>query len=45
MSAHRTQAFTGNRYALIFYQQANKFKIKGVKMEGKGLEDADLKIY
>ena len=47
MVAHRTEAFTGNRYALIFYKQKNKFDIKGVKMEGTGLEvgDADLKIY
>ena len=44
--AHRTQAFTGDRYAMIFYQQVNKFKVKGIEMVGKGLEDySDLKIY
>lgn len=47
MVAHRTEAFTGDRYALIFYKQVNKFQIKGVKMEGNGLEvgDDNLKIY
>jgi hypothetical protein len=45
--AHETQAFKGNRYAMIFYQQKNKFKIKGVKMVGKGFYDdpTDLKVY
>jgi hypothetical protein len=47
MVAHRTEAFTGDRYALIFYKQKNKFNIKGVKMEGRGIEvgDDNLKIY
>lgn len=47
MVAHRTEAFTGNRYALIFYKQKQKYDLKGIKMEGKGLEvgDDDLKIY
>jgi hypothetical protein len=47
MVAHRTEAFTGNRYALIFYKQKNKYDLKGIKMEGKGLEvgEYELKIY
>jgi hypothetical protein len=32
--AHKTEAFKGNRYALIFYQQKNRYKIKGVEMIG-----------
>ena len=52
--AHKTQPFTGNRYAMIFYQQKNKFKIRGLKMVGKGQGDefggidestTDLKVY
>jgi hypothetical protein len=47
MVAHRTEAFTGNRFAIIFYKQKQKYDLKGIKMEGKGLEvgDAELKIY
>ena len=45
--AHRTQPFTGNRYAIIFYKQKNKFNTKDVTMEGKGISvgEDDLKIY
>jgi len=45
--AHKTQDFKGNRYAMIFYQQKNKFKIPGVRMVGKGEvdDDSDLKVY
>lgn len=35
--AHRTEDFTGNRYAFIFYNQQLGKTIKGIKMEGKGL--------
>jgi len=44
--AHKTEAFKGDRYAMIFYQQVNKYKVKGISMVGSGLEDySDLKIY
>lgn len=46
--AHRTEAFKGNRYAMIFYQQKNKFKIPGLKMVGSGvdeIENSDFKVY
>jgi hypothetical protein len=44
--AHRTEAFKGNRYAMIFYQQNNRYKIKGVEMVGLGLElSSDFKVY
>ena len=44
--AHKTEPFTGDRYAMIFYQQVNKFKIKGTPMVGSGLDDySDLKVY
>ena len=44
--AHRTEAFKGDRYAMIFYQQINKYKVKGVSMVGSGLDDySDLKVY
>ena len=47
--AHKTEAFKGNRYAMIFYQQKNKYKIKGVEMVGKGIDDevvnSDFKVY
>jgi len=32
--AHKTEAFKGERYAIIFYQQKNKYKIKGIEMIG-----------
>lgn len=34
--AHRTEAFKGTRYALIYYNQVEGAKIKGKKMEGEG---------
>jgi hypothetical protein len=43
--AHKTEAFKGNRYAMIFYQQKNRFKIPGLKMVGKGINDEDFKVY
>jgi hypothetical protein len=47
--AHRTEAFKGNRYAMIFYQQVNRYKIKGVEMVGLGVDDiiinSDFKVY
>jgi len=43
--AHKTEAFQGNRYAMIFYQQKNRFKIPGLKMVGKGINDEDFKVY
>jgi hypothetical protein len=44
--AHKTEAFKGDRYAMIFYQQVNKYKVKGIPMVGSGLEDySDLKVY
>jgi hypothetical protein len=47
--AHKTQSFTGNRYAMIFYQQVNRYKIKGVPMIGLGIDDvvlnSDFKVY
>ena len=47
--AHKTENFKGNRYAMIFYQQKNKFKIPGMKMVGKGVNDdvinSDFKVY
>jgi hypothetical protein len=48
--AHKTQDFKGDRYAMIFYQQKNRFKIPGVKMVGKGVDDVviapdDVKVY
>jgi hypothetical protein len=47
--AHRTEAFKGDRYAMIFYQQKNKYKIRGVEMVGLGVDDittnSDFKVY
>jgi len=44
--AHKTQPFKGDRYAMIFYQQKNRYKIKGVEMVGSGVDDeADIKVY
>jgi hypothetical protein len=36
--AHRTEPFKGTRYALIYYNQQTEKKIKGIKMEGNGIE-------
>jgi hypothetical protein len=36
--AHRTEPFKKNRYALIYYTQVKDAKIKGIKMEGDGIE-------
>lgn len=41
--AHRTEAFTGTRYALIFYNQKHKIDL-GVRMMGKGIEE-EVMIY
>jgi hypothetical protein len=35
--AHRTEPYKGDRYALIYYNQINTKKIKGVKMIGEGI--------
>jgi len=47
--AHKTEAFKGDRYAMIFYQQKNRYKIKGVEMVGLGVDDialnSDFKVY
>jgi hypothetical protein len=47
--AHKTEAFKGDRYAMIFYQQKNRYKIKGVEMVGLGIDDittnSDFKVY
>jgi len=47
--AHKTEAFKGDRYAMIFYQQKNRYKVKGVEMIGLGVEDitlnTDFKVY
>lgn len=47
--AHRTEDYKGDRYAMIFYQQKNRFKIKGVEMVGLGVDDitlnSDFKVY
>ena len=47
--AHKTQEFKGDRYAMIFYQQVNRYKIKGVTMVGLGIDDivvnSDFKVY
>mgnify|MGYP003673279817 CR=1 FL=1 len=34
---HSTEAFKGNRYAMIFYSQANRCKIPGYNMIGNGV--------
>ena len=36
--AHRTEPFKGTRYALIYYNQQTEKGIKGIKMEGNGIE-------
>jgi hypothetical protein len=47
--AHKTEEFKGDRYAMIFYQQKNRYKIKGVEMVGLGVDDitinSDFKVY
>jgi hypothetical protein len=47
--AHKTQDFKGDRYAMIFYQQVNRYKVKGVTMIGLGIDDvvlnSDFKVY
>jgi hypothetical protein len=39
--AHRTEAFKGERYALIYYSQKNAVKTAGMKMIGKGLDEEE----
>ena len=39
---HKTQNFTGNRFALIYYKQKNAATIPGLKMIGSGLNDDDI---
>lgn len=42
--AHRTEAFKGDRYAIIYYSQKNKCKIDRFKMIGKGIKEDDYYI-
>ena len=47
--AHKTEAFKGWRCSLVFYQQKNRYKVKGVEMIGLGVDDitlnSDFKVY